>query len=341
MIKIIDGKNVNDVYAEGLHWMRATGVEEDTRNGKALVSPWPVMSIYHRPWERVLFDARRNANPFFHLAEAVWMLAGSNDAQWIATYNKQMLAYSDNNKTLRGAYGYRWRHQWQDQISMVIYILKKDPLTRRAVISMWDVEQDLCTDGKDVPCNTTIYFRCNAGNLDMTVCCRSNDLVWGAYGANAVHFSILHEYIARACDMPQGKMYQLSNNFHIYEPHWHLMQPTPMVTVDPYETTLPKLLRQDSIRVTPLFKHPHFAQDFIRECEYIVDGKWDKIELKFLRLIVVPMLRAWSCRDGEESGEFLAAMPDCDWKEAAIQWLNRRNERVRRTETTEAEQPGP
>jgi thymidylate synthase len=341
MIKVIDGKNVNDLYVEGLHWMRATGVEEDTRNGKALVSPWPVMSIYHRPWERVLFDARRNANPFFHLAEAIWMLAGSNDAKWIAQYNKQMLTYSDDSLTLRGAYGYRWRKQWGiDQIDAVIYMLKKDHTTRKAVLSMWDAGEDLGTSSKDTPCNTTIYFRLNAGFLDMTLCCRSNDLVWGAYGANAVHFSILHEYISRACDLPQGKMYQLSNNFHIYEPHWPLMAPTPLINLDPYETTLPKLLRQDAIQVIPLFKHMHFARDFIDDCQKIVMGKLAYVETRFLRTVAVPMLDAYRVRDSDAAGECVAAIPDCDWKQAASQWLIRRHENARRSESsTEATQP--
>ena len=37
---------------------------------------------------------------------------------------------------------------------------------------------------KDVPCNTHAYFAINAeGSLDLTVCNRSNDLVWGCLGA--------------------------------------------------------------------------------------------------------------------------------------------------------------
>lgn len=103
---------------------------------------------------------------------------------------------------------------------------------------------DLLGDWKDRPCNTHVYFRLreedprrygidvnnpnpdgsdhailgllDGGVLDMLVSCRSNDIVYGAYGANAVHFSILHEYMAGRVGAMIGKMEQLSYNYHAY-----------------------------------------------------------------------------------------------------------------------------
>lgn len=73
--------------------------------------------------------------------------------------------------------------------------------------------------------------------------CRSNDIVWGAYGANAVHFSVLQEVMATGIGCEVGTMYQLSNNWHGYvevmdkqvadlrEDHYHkgFVVPTPIV----------------------------------------------------------------------------------------------------------------
>ena len=42
------------------------------------------------------------------------------------------------------------------------------------------------------------------GRLQMTVHCRSNDIIWGTYGANAVHFSILQEYVAARIGVDLG-----------------------------------------------------------------------------------------------------------------------------------------
>jgi hypothetical protein len=49
---------------------------QGSRAGDVLVAPHPVMSVTSIPTERVLFDPARDANPFFHLFESLWMLAG-------------------------------------------------------------------------------------------------------------------------------------------------------------------------------------------------------------------------------------------------------------------------
>ncbi len=74
---------------------------------------------------------------------------------------------------------------------LVSHRLKTYPNDRRTVVGMWDPWEDLWeeNDGKDYPCNTQIYFWERKGQLNMTVCNRSNDMIWGAYGANAVHMS--------------------------------------------------------------------------------------------------------------------------------------------------------
>src|SRR4051812_36564006 len=70
----------------------------------------PVILTYEKPLERVLFNAARDANPFLHLYEALYMLAGRNDVAPLAYYAKQMRQYSDDGVTLNGSYGYRWRY---------------------------------------------------------------------------------------------------------------------------------------------------------------------------------------------------------------------------------------
>ena len=86
---------------------------------------------------------------------------------------------------------------------------------------MWDPVEDDSPEMKDLPCNTHMYPRMRMEDgrhvLDLTVCCRSNDVVWGCYGANAVHFSFVQEFIAGMLDCDVGVMYQLSNNWHAYD----------------------------------------------------------------------------------------------------------------------------
>lgn len=232
---VINARNVNDALAKGVEYLKAEGEVQPSRNGSVLRAPCPVVTVYARPTERVLFNEMRDANPFFHLIEAIWMLAGRNDVALPARYAANMINYSDDGEMLHGAYGYRWRHAFGiDQLEEVISMLCHDRSTRRAVLAMWDParheDPDYAEDGyagmndlrlavlggKDVPCNTHIYFDTHGSKLNMTVCCRSNDAIWGAYGANAVHFSVLLEYIATAVRLPVGVYRQLSNDYHLY-----------------------------------------------------------------------------------------------------------------------------
>ena len=104
-----------------------------------------------------------------------------------------------------------------DQLELIAIELREDPASRRCVLQMWDSQHDLGRSGKDVPCNTIATFQCDAiGALHLTVFCRSNDILWGCYGANAVHFSFLLEYMALWIGCPVGTYSQVSVNWHGY-----------------------------------------------------------------------------------------------------------------------------
>ena len=101
--------------------------------------------------------------------------------------------------------GLMWNHAGDhatvfDQLQTCVHLLRENPGDRRVVISIWDPSRDLAEDVKDVPCNTHMYPRIREEKgcpvLELTVCCRSNDIIWGATGANAVHFSFVQEWMA-------------------------------------------------------------------------------------------------------------------------------------------------
>jgi Thymidylate synthase len=237
---VIHAPNPDSALASGVAYLTAVGEPRESRNGPTLVAPGPVTTVFTRPMSRVSHSALRDANPFFHLMEALWMLAGRNDVALPAHFAKNMSMFSDDGFTLNGAYGFRWRaHFKYDQLDEIVAGLRADPTSRREVLAMWDggyetveTKQDfgmrsdlLKTRGdpgrqiapsKDVPCNTHAYFSIVNGALDMTVCNRSNDIVWGAYGANVVHFSFLLEYMAGRLGVPVGRYFQVSNNYHAY-----------------------------------------------------------------------------------------------------------------------------
>lgn len=234
---VINSDSAEQALVRGLTLIQAYGRSEESRNGPVMVMSSPVATANRRPLNRVMLAPWRDANPFFHLVESAWMLAGRNDSASLTPYVAGMAKYAQPDGTLHGAYGKRWRTTLGiDQLNVVVRRLKLDRTDRQCVLQMWDAgvlgetgvepASDLTGEWADRPCNTHAYLRVrrlldsdvhgHAHYLDLTVCCRSNDLVWGAHGANAVHFSYLHEYLADRIGVGVGVMYQLSNNYHAY-----------------------------------------------------------------------------------------------------------------------------
>jgi thymidylate synthase len=223
-MKVIRAPHVDDALILGLQHLADAGVLEDSARGPVIVAATPVTTVFIHPLNNASLCPIRDANPFFHLIEALWMLSGQSDARMLDPYIKGFsarVAEDDSDGYDHGAYGWRWRSTFGfDQIERIVQMLKDDPTTRQAVLQMWDCgmdSHDLTGNWKDRPCNTHVYFRVLAGEyLDMTVCNRSNDIIWGAYGANAVHFSFLLQYMASRLGLKANAYYQISNNYHAY-----------------------------------------------------------------------------------------------------------------------------
>lgn len=297
---------------------RGFNIESPSRNGKVRTSTDPVTLTLNKPNYRVLNDPRRNANPVFHLVEALWMLAGSNNVEFIRYYNKQMYTYSDDGVTFNAAYGHRWRnHFGQDQLLRCRDMIKANPHDRRVVMSMWDPREDLGSASLDIPCNTQVMFRVIHGALHMTTVNRSNDLVWGLMGANCVHLTIMQEWMAAATGSELGAWHHMTNNLHVYEQHWEMLRRVSLVPDFEYTNLHPSKLVQDPMR-------------FLAECEALVAGKQDFFEEPFFDGTVAPMVQSWDEYKGGNIKEalHLASCIDADdWRYATIKWYERAKEK--------------
>lgn len=323
---VLKATNVNDAYSDALWAMRMKSIPDNSRNGPAKTCTTPVATVYRYPKERMLFDVARNANPFFHIMEGIWMLAGRNDVKFVSKFAGNMGNFSDDGVTLNGAYGHRWRnHFGRDQILDVIKLLRTDPNTRRAVISMWDpiVDGAIVGVSKDVPCNTQIYFRIKEDTLDMTVCNRSNDIIWGCYGANAVHMSMLQEFVANAIGVPIGTYTQISNDWHIYEQHWGLLDYPTDPRTDVY--------LKDWTHVE-LLDLPQFYELFLEDCEKFIDNVlageyYGSYENAYVNWVLQPMVKAWvDYKIGKplRAIAYAESIKDTAVQKACIEWIKRR-----------------
>ena len=196
---------------------------------------------------------------------------------------------------------------------------------------MWTVEDDLLSidRSKDVCCNTCVYFSINErGSLDMTVCNRSNDLVWGMLGANVVHFSILQEYMAAKIGIRVGTYHQFTNNLHVYTDNWK-----PISWLKSHKDSP----SYRSISVMPLIKNVDQFDEELPQFVELNDHKSDEgchWNEPFLQHVAQQMCYAF---DWYKAGDFDAALhrtlfiKDESWKIVSMQWLKKRMNK--RTET--------
>lgn len=333
---IINVRNVHWGLSQAIRDLIDFGADRDSRNGPVRQMLTPVTTIYQKPMERVLFFDWRDANPFFHLIEALWMLYGSNKVDYLTPFVKNMKNFSDNGKTLHGAYGFRWKHTFgRDQLAWAINRLKADPEDRRVVIQMYDASIDQFyadNNGRDVPCNLIMIPAIQDGKLDLTVFNRSNDIIWGCYGANAVHFSFIQEILASCIGVAVGQYYQISNNFHGYyatmpQKNGQLVDHTwPLNwTTDPYG--------QGMVKICPVGEALGIEQITLDlKLFFELDPNERVIQWPFLRQIARPMLlahRYWKRNLGQSrfqgALEILKQMPEKnDWRIAGEAWIMRR-----------------
>lgn len=310
------------------------GPPRPSRNGPVRAMDEPLTITYERPDQRVLFYPEREANPFFHLFECLWMMAGRRDVAPVAKYVPGMRNYSDDGHKFNGAYGWRWRRHWGvDQITWAVERLSDHRLAledRRCHLSMWDPRADTMPS-LDIPCNFGVSFRCRSdGRLDMTVYNRSNDLVLGAFGANVVHMSFLHELVARAAGLPLGRYHQVTNDMHIYLEHPTTQAVEPLAgaynpVTDPYET--------GEAAAFPIIETPY--ADWMEDLDlFLKYGNVVGLRDRFFRRVAGPVVLAHDHylehRGLDRYDGALEVLEQClasDWKKACGEWLERRRTR--------------
>lgn len=331
-MKIFNCINPNATLKKMVRDITEFGKPANSRNGLIISYDEPVCIRHENPVHRVIWLKSRNANPFFHIFEFVWMLAGRNDVRTLSAFNANMKAYSDDGETFNAPYGYRLReHFGRDQLRDVIEILKKDPDSRQAVALLWDSE-DLTKSTMDKACNLELVFKLrDSGKLDMTVFNRSNDLIWGALGANLVHMSLFHEYVATMLGVGIGVYEQISNCMHVYI-NGHLgdiyreiiNQSEEVEGCDSYPCTHSPSMKGIDEDAEDLFYH-------IGNCDTVVEmasGFMQSYHSEFFEKLFIPMMRVYLFhklkRDDVAMHILLGSEIPEDWSMACYNWLELR-----------------
>ena len=329
----IIARNTNTLAPRVYPLLDSIGLKEASRNGPVIRFPDPVTICITNPYERVNFCPVRDANPFFHFMEAMAMLAQCNSVKLLSHFAKNVASFSDDGHTFNAFYGTRARGQGQDQLANVIEELKLRPESRQAVVMLWD-KADQTRVTKDKACNLMMLFSIDSfKSLRMTTFNRSNDAIWGGVtGANIVHFSYFHEYVASALELSMGPWWHTSNNLHAYvdNPQWGRLRGL-RDTPDPYAYR--DMVRPLMFAAFEREWFDHEIQNFMATMlDTIESGRFETVSAAnpsyYVNTVVRPMFNAWQChkrKDSQSALHHASAIADEAWRLACTQWLERRN----------------
>jgi thymidylate synthase len=155
---------------------------------------------------------------FSCLGEFLWYLSGSNDAQFIDYYIPGYASdfSDDGGKSIYGGYGPRlFNMRGVDQVKNVIQLLKRNPVSRRAVVQLFNAE-DLVSRFSDIPCTCTLQFLIRDEKLILITHMRSNDAFIGL-PHDIFCFTMFQELVANALSVELGSYMHLVGSLHIYE----------------------------------------------------------------------------------------------------------------------------
>ena len=170
-----------------------------------------------KPMSNLIEDWERCWKWDYAEAEWQWYLSGDRNIKKLGElYGKVPEIWkrmADKEGFVNSNYGWQWKRS--DQLNEVIDLLKTNPRTRQAAISIYDRKEGYMYDN-DTPCTYAVQFTVVAQHLNMCVTMRSNDL-WYGFCNDQYCFSKLQELVATETGLLIGSYYHFAHNLHLYD----------------------------------------------------------------------------------------------------------------------------
>ncbi len=155
--------------------------------------------------------------------ELLWFLSGSTNIKYLKENQVSIWdEWADPEGNLGPVYGYQWRSwpgpdgQTYDQITGIVDQIKKNPDSRRLLVSAWNVAD--VSKMALPPCHTMFQFYVAEGKLSCQLYQRSADLFLGV-PFNIASYALLTQMIAQVCDLKPGDFVHTLGDTHIYLNH--------------------------------------------------------------------------------------------------------------------------
>ncbi|MDZ4297021.1 MAG: thymidylate synthase [Moraxellaceae bacterium] len=155
--------------------------------------------------------------------ELLWFLAGDTNIQYLKDNGVRIWdEWADEDGNLGPVYGYQWR-SWPapdgrhiDQISNVIDMIKRNPDSRRLIVSAWNPA--LVDDMALPPCHALFQFYVADGKLSCQLYQRSADIFLGV-PFNIASYALLTMMVAQVCGLQVGDFVWTGGDCHLYSNH--------------------------------------------------------------------------------------------------------------------------
>ena len=210
-------------YHELLRHVMEHGVDKSDRTGTGTRSVFGYQMRFDLQQGFPLLTTKKlHTKSIFH--ELLWFLKGETNTRYLKENGVSIWdEWADENGNLGPVYGSQWR-SWPtpdgghiDQITQVIDQIKKNPDSRRLIVSAWNVAE--INKMKLPPCHAFFQFYVSDGKLSCQLYQRSADIFLGV-PFNIASYAALTMMVAQVCDLQPGDFVHTFGDAHIYSNHF-------------------------------------------------------------------------------------------------------------------------
>ena len=227
-------------YLDLLHRVLDEGVEKSDRTGTGTLSVFGHQMRFDLSAGFPLLTTKKvHTRSVF--GELLWFLRGDTNVKWLRDRGITIWdEWADDNGDLGPVYGYQWRSwpapdgQHIDQIAQVVEQIRRDPSSRRHIVSAWNVAD--IPQMALAPCHAFFQFYVADGRLSCQLYQRSADVFLGV-PFNIASYALLTHMIAQVTDLEVGDFVHTLGDTHLYLNHLdqaHLQltrEPRPLPTL--------------------------------------------------------------------------------------------------------------
>ncbi|MBI4930409.1 MAG: thymidylate synthase [Bacteroidetes bacterium] len=254
-------------YHDLLKQVLAQGTKKSDRTGTGTISIFGYQMRFDLAEGFPLLTTKKvHTKSIIH--ELLWFLKGDTNIKYLKDNGVGIWdEWADANGNLGPVYGSQWRN-WPtpdgkhiDQITNVIEQIKKNPDSRRLIVSAWNVAD--IDKMKLPPCHAFFQFYVLDGKLSCQLYQRSADIFLGV-PFNIASYALLTMMVAQVCDLKLGEFIHTFGDAHIYSNHMEQVnlqlsrdfRPLPQLKINPAVKSIFDFKYED-FTIENYNPHPH------------------------------------------------------------------------------------